>query len=192
MDANQQRMAVLDTADALFYARGIQSIGMDELRTAAGVSLKRMYAMFPSKAAIVAEVLAKRTALWNDRIDAEAAKFDSPRGKLLSIFDFLDDWFREDDFRGCAFINSFGELGTVMPSVAETAYEHKTNFIGYVTDLAVQGGYPRSVGLQIVLLVEGAQVTAAVARVAESAWAAKEIAEMLLGGMGDRRSLAHA
>ena len=117
------RAQVVNAADELFYARGIQAVGMDELRTAAGISLKRMYTLFPSKTAIVAEVLRGRTAQWNDGIRAEADRHDTPRGKLLSIFDFLDRWFREDDFRGCAFINSFGELGATMPEVADAAHQ---------------------------------------------------------------------
>lgn len=180
METDDARKAVLDAADELFYARGVQAVGMDELRTAAGISLKRMYALFPSKADIVAQVLAGRTAVWNDRIHAEAAKHDSPRDRVLSIFDFLDAWFREDNFRGCAFINSFGELGATMPAVADAAHQHKREFVEYVTDLAVEAGGPASLGLQIALLAEGAQTTAAIAESPESATAAKEAAAMLL------------
>ena len=174
------RAQVVNAADELFYARGIQAVGMDELRTAAGISLKRMYTLFPSKTAIVAEVLRGRTAQWNDGIRAEADRHDTPRGKLLSIFDFLDRWFREDDFRGCAFINSFGELGATMPEVADAAHQHKKRFIEYVTALAVEDGCEPAVGLQIALLAEGAQTTAAITELAESASAAKTAAEILL------------
>jgi AcrR family transcriptional regulator len=54
------REAILAAADRLYYARGIQSVGMDELRTAAGVSLKRLYSEFPSKEALVLAVLQPR------------------------------------------------------------------------------------------------------------------------------------
>lgn len=180
MNSELSQTAVLEAADTLFYARGIQSVGMDELRAAAGISLKRMYALFPSKAAIVSGVLEGRMAMWNNGILSVAAEFDTPREKLLSVFDFLDAWFREDNFRGCAFINSFGELGSTMPAVAEAAHEHKKNFIDYVTDLAVQAGCPPIVGLQIALLAEGAQTTAAITESPESAAAARAAAEILL------------
>ncbi|MGV8875592.1 MAG: TetR/AcrR family transcriptional regulator [Rhodococcus sp. (in: high G+C Gram-positive bacteria)] len=175
------RVDVVNAADELFYARGIQAVGMDELRAKAGVSLKRMYALFPSKTAIVAEVLRGRTEQWNDGIRSAAEPYDSPREKLLSVFDFLDHWFREDNFRGCAFINSFGELGATMPEVADAAHQHKKNFISYVTALAVEAGCPPTVGLQIALLAEGAQTTAAITELAESAAAAKAAAKVLLG-----------
>ncbi|MDJ0394380.1 TetR/AcrR family transcriptional regulator [Rhodococcus sp. G-MC3] len=180
METDSARKAVLDAADELFYSRGVQAVGMDELRAAAGISLKRMYALFPSKADIVARVLEGRTAVWNERIAAEAAKHHSPREKVLSIFDFLDAWFREDNFRGCAFINSFGELGATMPAVADAAHRHKREFVEYVTELAVEAGCPPRVGLQIALLAEGAQTTAAISESPESASAAQEAAAVLL------------
>ncbi|WP_415971981.1 TetR/AcrR family transcriptional regulator [Rhodococcus sp. 077-4] len=181
MSTELGRDDVIRAADSLFYARGIQAVGMDELRSSAGISLKRMYSLFPSKTAIVAEVLRGRTGQWNDGIRAAAAAYDSPREKLLSIFDFLDQWFRQDNFRGCAFINSFGELGATMPEVADAAQQHKRHFIEYVTELAVEAGCAPTVGLQIALLAEGAQTTAAITESPESAAAAKAAAKVLLG-----------
>lgn len=180
METDASREAVLKAADDLFYSRGVQAVGMDELRTAAGISLKRMYALFPSKADIVAQVLAGRTAVWNERILAEADKHIAPRDKVLSVFDFLDAWFREDNFRGCAFINSFGELGATMPAVADAAHRHKREFVEYLTDLVVEVGCPPALGLQIALLAEGAQTTAAISESPESAVAARQAAAVLL------------
>ena len=48
------RDTIVEAADALFYGRGIQSVGMDDIRTAAGVSLKKLYSVFPSKESLVA------------------------------------------------------------------------------------------------------------------------------------------
>lgn len=49
---------IVETADALFYTRGIQAVGMDEIRSTAGVSLKKLYAAFPGKEQLIAAVLA--------------------------------------------------------------------------------------------------------------------------------------
>ncbi|WP_088942448.1 TetR/AcrR family transcriptional regulator [Rhodococcus sp. 1168] len=180
MEPDSGRTAVLQAADKLFYTRGINAVGMDELRAAAGISLKRMYALFPSKAEIVAQVLERRTHIWNAGIAAEAATHQSARDRVLSIFDFLDAWFREDNFRGCVFINAFGELGAVMPAVADAAHRHKREFVEYVTKLVVEAGGSQTLGLQIALLAEGAQATAAISELPDSAFVAKAAAAMLL------------
>src|SRR4051812_17160939 len=98
---------VLAAAEALFYERGVQQVGMDQVRTAAGVSLKRLYQLFPSKDRLVEEYLLARDARWMNAVSDHAHK----AGSALAVFDWLAEWFAEPDFRGCAFVNSFGELG---------------------------------------------------------------------------------
>ncbi|MDI5907056.1 TetR family transcriptional regulator, partial [Streptomyces sp. 12257] len=46
MDSAVARERALDAAEELFYGRGIQSVGMDDIRGASGVSLKRLYQLF--------------------------------------------------------------------------------------------------------------------------------------------------
>ena len=57
MNITEPRSRIVTTADELYNAKGIQAVGMDELRAAAGVSLKRLYKEFPSKSSIVMAVL---------------------------------------------------------------------------------------------------------------------------------------
>ena len=44
---------ILAAAEELYYRKGYAAVGMDELRTAAGVSLRRLYALYPSKTDII-------------------------------------------------------------------------------------------------------------------------------------------
>jgi AcrR family transcriptional regulator len=115
---DEVRRRVLAAADQLFYAHGVQSVGMDALRAEAGVPLKRLYQVFGSKEAIVEQVLRQRQQLWNDLVEAAVGTGDTPRAKLLAIYDMLARWSTEDDFRGCLFINTFGELGGTTPRIA--------------------------------------------------------------------------
>lgn len=171
---------IVAAADALYYARGFQAVGMDDVRTAAGVSLKRLYQEFPSKEALVLAVLRARHALWDEGIAAAVASADSPRDKLLAIYDYLSSWFADDSFRGCGFINAFGELGTVFPSVAELAREHKDSFQRYVATLVAAAGGPAVLAPQLALLAEGAQTTAAISGNPEAAGHARAAAEILI------------
>ena len=180
MDDATARELVLDAADRLYYRRGITAVGMDELRTAAGVSLKKTYQLFPSKDVIVEQVLRRRNNAWTRGILARAELEPTPRGKLLAIYDFLSDWFVENDFRGCAFINSFGELGATAPTVAQAARDHKSSFQAYVAALAQEAGAPSSLAPQLVLLAEGAQTTAAILGTPDAAAHARAAASTLI------------
>ena len=174
------RERVLNAADRLYYGRGIQSVGMDELRRASGVSLKGLYGVFPSKAAIVLEVLDRRHALWNTGVSDRVARADNPRAKLLAIYDYLSDWFSDDTFRGCGFINAFAELGSISPEIAERARQHKAGFQSFVARLVADAGADPNLAPQLSILAEGAQTTAAIAGTPEAAVHARRAAEILI------------
>jgi AcrR family transcriptional regulator len=176
-DAREQ---VLEAADRLFYAEGVQAVGMDRVRNEAGVPLKRIYSVFPSKDDLVLAVLQRRRATWDAGISAHADQAAGPREKILAIFDFLDAWFRQPDFHGCAFINVFGELGSSSPRAARAVRAHKRAFQRYVSNLVAEVGAPEQVAAQIAILAEGAQTTAAILGRPDAARQARAAAETLL------------
>ncbi|MFF5211573.1 TetR/AcrR family transcriptional regulator [Streptosporangium sp. NPDC000396] len=180
IDEKTAHEQVVSTADRLFYAYGVQAVGMDTVRTESGVSLKRIYALFPSKDDLVLAVLRHRTNQWNTGIAGAVAVARTPRDKVLAIFDFLADWFREDGFRGCAFINVFGELGGGSDRVAEAVREQKASFQRRVAELVREAGCPGHLAPQLVLLSEGAQTTAAISRDPDTAAHARAAADTLI------------
>lgn len=181
------RDKVLEAADRLFYAHGVHAVGVDRVRNEAGVSLKRMYSLFPSKDDLVLAVLKRRRAVWDSGIASYAASASTPREKILAVFDFLDAWFRQPDFHGCAFINVFAELASSSPDAARSVRTHKKAFQRYLARLAAEAGAPKAVADQISLLVEGAQTTAAIAGRPESAAQARAAAAALLdAALADR------
>lgn len=179
-DAPSDRERVVSAADRLFYSRGVQAVGMDEVRSESGVPLKRLYASFPSKQALLLAVLDRRSERWQTGVDAAVAAADTPRGKLLAVYDFLGEWFREDGFRGCAFINAFGELGGTAPGIAGAVRAQKRAFQEQVSALVAELGAPAALGPQLALLAEGAQTTAAIDGSPDAAAVARTAAEVLI------------
>ncbi|MEV0371192.1 TetR/AcrR family transcriptional regulator [Streptomyces sp. NPDC050636] len=187
MDQDEARLRILDAAEQLFYDRGIQAVGMDELRTAAGVSLKRLYQCFPSKNDLVEEYLRRRDTRWRaalaEYITRHAA---TPQDRPLALFDWLHTWFAAPGFRGCAFINSYGELGPSSDGVACVARDHKLALREYVTDLVrdLPVGNPSGLAGQLVLLIDGAITTAALTGEPAAARDARTAAEALVAAAG--------
>jgi AcrR family transcriptional regulator len=160
-DAVQTRL--LDAAEELFYGRGIQSVGMDDIRSASGLSLKRLYQLYPAKERLVEAYLERRDGRWRDRLATHVdTAGPDPLARLLAVFDWLELWFGEPDFRGCAWINSFGELGGVSATVARHAREHKDAFREYLRGLVRDAGRPDALAEHLYLLAEGAMVTAGI------------------------------
>ncbi|MFI6760120.1 TetR/AcrR family transcriptional regulator [Micromonospora sp. NPDC050417] len=186
LDDDAVRARVLAAADRLYYSLGIQAVGMDALRAEAGVSLKRIYRLFPSKESIVEQVLAGRHETWNALVE-RAVQVDDPRQRLLAIYDMLSRWFDQDDFRGCVFINSFGELGATTPRIAEIARGHKAEFQERLARIVAEAGGPDWLAPQLAILAEGAQTTAAIAGTNEAAGQARQAAEILISvALGER------
>jgi AcrR family transcriptional regulator len=175
------REQILAAADELYYRKGYAAVGMDELRAAAGVSLRRLYALFPSKTDIVTAVLARKHGERESGLTGAVADAGAdPRDRLLAVYGYLEDWFCTDDFRGCAFINAFGELGGTNPEVAKIVRDHKASFQAYMAGLVVAAGAPASLAAQLSILAEGAQSTAAIAADPQVAVQARNAAEVLI------------
>ncbi|MDT0441823.1 TetR/AcrR family transcriptional regulator [Streptomyces johnsoniae] len=186
MDAETARERLLDAAATLFNERGVQAVGMDAIRGASGVSLKRAYQLFPSKTDLVEAVLRRRDLEVRSDIAALTATRESPAERVLALFDHLHHWFGQPDFRGCVFINSFGEMGGTSAGVADIARAHKEAVRDRLGELVTEAGGSSVLAAQIAMLADGAMVSAAMTGSAEPARQAKEAARVLLhsGALG--------
>jgi AcrR family transcriptional regulator len=180
MDSALARDRALDSAEKLFYGRGVQAVGMDEIRTVSGVSLKRLYQLFPAKEHLVEACLERRDVRWRQRLAAHVDRHTDPLERILTVYDWLREWFGEPDFRGCAWINAYGELGATSPRVLAQVRGHKQAFKAYLADLVDDAGLPSALAAQLYLLAEGAMVTAGVEGGTEPAEQAGRAAALLL------------
>ncbi|MCD7438072.1 TetR/AcrR family transcriptional regulator [Streptomyces lincolnensis] len=180
MDSAVARERALDAAEELFYGRGIQAVGMDDVRGASGVSLKRLYQLFPAKEQLVEAYLERRDGRWRGRLAAYVEREQDPGARVLAVFDWLERWFGEEGFRGCAWINSYGELGATSERVAAQVRAHKRAFADYLTSLVTAAGHPAALAGPLFLLAEGAMVTAGITGSTRPAAQAREAARSLL------------
>jgi AcrR family transcriptional regulator len=183
LDADLTRVRVVDVAGSLFYSRGVQGVGMDEIRSAAGVSLKRLYQLYAAKDQLVGAVLRRCGERWRARLVKYADAQPAGDQRVLAVFDWLHLWFGEPDFRGCAFVNIFGELSSTHPEVATITRAHKAMFGLYMTELVTATGRPAALATQVALLAEGAITTAAISGSADAALHARAAAKALLAAV---------
>jgi AcrR family transcriptional regulator len=181
VDDETARELAVETADRLIYERGIRSVGVDDIRDAAGVSLKRLYRLFPAKEQLAEAALRHRDAAFTAALAARVESVTDPRERLLAVFDHLRAWFDEPDFRGCPFINAWGEAGAAGACVADAVADQKRALRAYLERLvaAVDGLAPAVAG-QLFILANGAMVAAATLHWPEAAGEARTAAAILL------------
>ncbi|MGX1885185.1 TetR/AcrR family transcriptional regulator [Streptomyces sp. NPDC055287] len=180
MEAAAQEIRILDAAETLFYGRGLQAVGMAEIRDASGASLKRLYQLFPSKDHLVEAYLRRRDVRLRESLASHVEARRPGGDQILAVFDWLRSWFQEPDFRGCAFVNSFGELGATSDAVAAAARDHVDALKDYLAGLVARTGHSEWLARSLFLLVQGAITTAAVSGGADAADQAREAARKLL------------
>nr|WP_281370115.1 TetR family transcriptional regulator [Naumannella cuiyingiana] len=168
---------MLDAVEKLINAHGVQAVGMDRVRAASGLSLKRIYGLYPNKQRLVAATLARRDERWREEL---AGAVDDAPDKVEALFGWLGAWFAEPDFRGCLWVNVHGELGGDHPEVLAQVRAHKVAFRDQVLGWFADAG--PEIAEEIWLLAEGAIVTAGITGDVGAASRAGRAARRLLGG----------
>lgn len=170
---------ILETADRLFYLRGIRAVGVDTIAAEIGISKRTLYNHFPSKDALIEAYLARR-------FRQVPASDKPPVEQLLGIFDSLERRFASKGFRGCPFVNAVAELGAEDQAVRKIAIAFKESRRVWFRDLLMQLDVDDADGLatQLTLLVDGAIAQDLVRNDPSMARAAREAARVLLANAG--------
>jgi AcrR family transcriptional regulator len=176
------RERVLETAYAMFAARGVRDVGVDEVIKGAGVAKATLYRHFPSKDDLVVAFLEEREQRWTlDWVEAEARRRGSePEEQLLAIFDLFDEWFHRKDFEGCAFISVMLEMGPAHRTGSASVH-HLENIRAVVRRLAEEAGVrdPSSFARSWHILMKGS-IVQAVEGDLDAAARAKSMARLLI------------
>jgi AcrR family transcriptional regulator len=170
---------ILETADRLFYLRGIRAVGVDTIAAEIGISKRTLYNHFPSKDELIAAYLARR-------FSQPPSSDKPPAEQILGTFDSLERRFASKDFRGCPFVNAVAELGAEDRAVKKIAVAFKESRRIWFRDLLMrlEVADPDHLATQLTLLVDGAIAQDLVRDDPSMARAAKEAARVLLANAG--------
>lgn len=156
------RDRLLAAASELFYEEGVHTVGVDRIVEAAGVAKATLYAVFGNKDGLVRAYLTACHDRTRERITRElAARFASPRERLLGVFEVQGLSFTEPGFHGCAFVcaNAESSPGT---GVADVTADYRRWVQSLFRDLAEEAGAndPGRLAQQLVVVYDGAGVSA--------------------------------
>jgi AcrR family transcriptional regulator len=166
-DDESARGRLLGAATRLFCRYGINATGIDAIIHEAGAAKTTLYKLFGSKTNLVHAVLESEGKQWREWFIAaiESGGGDA-QTKLTRIFPALKNWFGEDRFYGCPFINAVGEHDKDQKQFRNIAMRHKKVVLAHIEKLAGEMGAaePEILAHQLGLLIDGAIVAAMVTR----------------------------
>ena len=178
-----KRDELVQKALTAFYRNGFHATGMDRLVVETGVSKTSMYKHFRTKEDLILAALRLRDEQFRNwfvrRIEDLA---DTPADQLLAMFDALEEWIEQPEFRGCMFIKASSEFQDAGHPIHAQAAEHKRLLQTHAAALAEAAGAadPNGLARQLMLLIEGAIVTAHLGHTRDPAGDAKNAARLLI------------
>jgi AcrR family transcriptional regulator len=175
------RDRLLQAASALFYAEGVQSVGIDRVIERAGVAKASLYSTFGSKEGLVCAYLNARHEETLARLRSAVAATEDPIERLLAVFDAQARLFHTPDFHGCAFTAAATEApsGGRIDAAAQS-YRHDIHVL--FNELAVAAGVPdpELLASQLQLVYDGGGLAANLDKNPEIATAARAAASALI------------
>jgi AcrR family transcriptional regulator len=171
-----KREQLVDTALRLFAGGGYHAVGIDTVIAAAGVAKQTLYTHFPSKNALIAEVLRERDRRFRVSLEGFVDRYSEPLARLEAVFMWHRQWFTEPGFAGCMFINVAAEFHGEAVELQQLARAHKQAVERYLAGLLaplVTQREAAGLAADFNLLLDGAIGVALVsgdAAAAERAW----------------------
>ncbi len=95
------RQHIIAVASELFYVQGYHVTGVNEIISKANIAKATLYHHFKSKEDLCVAYLQQMHEEFIDELQSCLTQTNTPKDKLLSIFEVLRDRFRQKDFHGC-------------------------------------------------------------------------------------------
>jgi AcrR family transcriptional regulator len=186
------RDTILDTALTLFYERGFHATSVDTILAESGISKPTLYKYFPTKDNLIQATLYKRDQHMRESlIKGMQQRGKTPREQLLALFAILAEFFQSKPFYGCMFINAAAEYAQRDHPVHQISSEHKRLFGDFILQTVEDAGVenPQDLAAQLLLIMEGAIVSAHVSDPIAAGKNAYRTAEILLTHAFDSASV---
>lgn len=157
---SEVKQKIIETASDLFYKNGYNSTGINEIISKSAIAKATLYHHFKSKEDICLAYLQFKNQTFLNDINLYCNSKEKGKNQVLAIFDFLQLFFKENDFNGCWCIKTISEIPKENIKVREEIQSQKNQFIAFISKL-VSDNLKRkketlSIARQIYLLYESA------------------------------------
>jgi AcrR family transcriptional regulator len=156
------RQRLMAAAD-LFYSEGIRAVGINRVLEEAQAPIMSLYRIFGSKEGLVEEFLLDKDKRVRALFEREVERMaDTPRERVLAMFDVLGQLIAGSDYRGCTFINVAVEMADPEHPFVRIAVAHKEFVRDALARYLAEAGLRETEPLatQLLMLLDGVFVSA--------------------------------
>lgn len=157
------KQRIVETALLLFYKYGIHTVGVDRIIAESQVAKMTFFKHFPTKQDLVLEFLKVRDDRYMYWFAKTLTSITQDKKKQLNAsIEVAERWFKDPQFRGCAFINTTADVGPGDQKEKIICVYHKRRLADFLQGLAEEAGYKNAKKLanQLLTIIDGATVRA--------------------------------
>lgn len=153
------RDRLIETASRLFYEQGYNRTGINQILEESGVAKASMYDHFKSKEDICIAYLREMDDQFSYNIKAFVSQKKQGTERVLGVFEFLEDFYNAENFRGCWCLNTMAEIPQDDKRIKEEIRKQKESLRVIIKNLVEENlaeNKEESLPDQLYILYEGA------------------------------------
>ena len=127
---------IINTASRLFNTHGFFATGIDTILAQAKVSKRTLYKHFASKNELILAVMDQYESGFKKEIRALLALKKSPEDKIIAIFNFANQRFKNPKFCGCLAVSAVSEFADKDDDIVHSCQKVKKWELGVFYSLA--------------------------------------------------------
>lgn len=150
---------LVKTATRLFYEKGYNSTGINEILRESGVAKASMYQHFRSKEELCVAYLQYMDEVMMNDLQGFLDSIPQGPERMLGIMDFVLEFFQRDYYRGCWCLNTISEIPKSNELLIEEIRAQKQGFRDFLLSLVeenLQAAQPEILADRLYLLYEAA------------------------------------
>lgn len=129
------REKIIKTAAELFYRNGYNSTGINEIIHKSGIAKATLYNHFKSKEELCLSYLQYMNNKFMDNIKEFCYSKPKSKSRILSIFDYLEEFYNDSKFNGCWCLKTVSEIPKNDKKIRNEIQMQKNQFIELIHDL---------------------------------------------------------
>ncbi|PWB20609.1 TetR/AcrR family transcriptional regulator [Flavobacterium sp. HTF] len=122
---------ILEKTFILFHKQGYNATGINQIIDEAKVAKASFYQHFKSKEDLCVAFLNQRHLFWFEELQKFTANKEDSKSKILASFDFLIYMNKNENFRGCSFLNILSEIQSDNIKILTVIQSHKADLRAY-------------------------------------------------------------
>lgn len=153
------RDRLIATASRLFYEQGYNRTGINQILQEARVAKASMYDHFRSKEDICIAYLQQMDEQFVHNLREFVGQAEQGRDRVLAIFDFLQEFYNAENFRGCWCLNTMAEIPQEDERIKAEIRNQKQSLREIIASIVAENlgeGSENHLSDQLYLLYEGA------------------------------------